>query len=248
MSASDKEIEHNLQMNTETETETDKDMSKKHITLPNQSSKTNHSFDSKKPVYIRHQQCKQFKRPPYHKQTDMKRPFTKETLINPEQKTAEKQETSKKPNICIYGKNCKFFPNCRFEHPPDTIPDCRYADHCTRKGCLFNHPPGYIPGVTPILSTTSELKINPVLVTVTDPSSNPRIEYVTNPRIDPVSNPISKQVTTSNPTKTFSSETLEEQTTNIPAYSEQGFFSEDFYVINRIIKNAKFRQNKNGIF
>lgn len=77
-------------------------------------------------------------------------------------------DQSKKSNVCKQGKQCKHYPKCIFEHPPGTIPECKFGNSCTRKGCLFEHPAGYIPGESPVIEPK---QTTPKLMQTTRPIS-----------------------------------------------------------------------------
>lgn len=156
----------------------------------------------------------------------------------------EMPESSKKSNICINGKNCKFYPNCRFKHPPDMIPDCRYGKHCSRYGCLFSHPEGYIPGISPI-EETNETN-NPVIQTksIFVPIYNSIVSKVQPPvedtckLIEPELEPeIDKDSYIKPLSFPFESTHIESNTEEAASSS----FSEDLYIIKRIIQKTKFK-------
>lgn len=279
MTSSDKETNLNLQNKGVEEGENG--MPKKHTNPPEQPNKDNHSFEKKNQHYP-----KSSKQTKYYKKPDMRHEPTKDKIsviseqelvekqkapekpricangkncifyphckfehppgTIPDRKPVKKQEVPVKPKICANGKNCKFYPKCNFEHPPGTIPDCRFADHCTREGCLFEHPPGYIPGVSPISNPKSNIKIEPRITPYTNKEYNQDLELGTIPVVNPVSNLDYKVVSTFAPKIVPIPDTgieliPEQNIVHAPIFQpNQQKFSEELYIINRIIKNTKY--------
>ena len=106
-------------------------------------------------------------------QENPKEKLQKKVEQSPTEPSKEKDDETpkKKLSVCAHGKNCKFYPHCKYYHPPGTIPDkkvpveqlaeeppkveeaptkklsvCISGKNCKYyPKCKFEHPPGTIP-------------------------------------------------------------------------------------------------------